>query len=591
MAKTVAIGVQDFAYLIENDCFYIDKTAFIKEWWNSGDSVTLITRPRRFGKTITMNMLDYFFSLKHADRSDLFENLRIWEDETFRKLQGTYPVIFLTFAGVKGKSYEDTVRTINYAIVKLFSQYEYLLDYEGLSEQERKQFGDIRVDMDEIQAGLALNLLSSLLEKYHGKKVLIFLDEYDTPLQEAYIQGYWDEMTAFIRSMFNNTFKTNSSLERAIMTGITRVSKESIFSDLNNLEVVTTTTDKYATAFGFTQEEVCRAVEEQGFDDRIEEDVKFWYDGFTFGTHTDIYNPWSIINFLDKGKFDTYWANTSGNGLVGKLIREADKGIKTDFESLMNGGYIEEKIDEQIVFEQLSGSRKAIWSLLLASGYLKVMKVSFSNISKPSYQLALTNHEVKCMFESLIEGWFEQSDDFSQFVCAMFSGDVRSMNHYMNRVALNTFSYFDTGNKPSGKEPERFYHGFVLGLLVDKAENYLVKSNRESGFGRYDVVMEPKDIKDAAVIMEFKVFDSQDGEKSLEDTAKNALKQINEKKYDTDLLQRGIAASNILKYGFAFEGEKCLIVKEPEEEQMKQQIKTGNRISNHPDHPGVRPAG
>ncbi|MBP3199810.1 MAG: AAA family ATPase, partial [Butyrivibrio sp.] len=255
MARTVAIGGQDFKELRENDVFYVDKTAFIKNWWENMDSVTLITRPRRFGKTLNMSMLNYFFSNQYAESGELFEGLDIWKEEKFHKLQGTYPVIFLTFAGVKGKTYRDTVQIIKIALAKLFSRYDYLMEYEGFGEKERNAFERICEDMDDVQAALSLNLLSTLLEKYYGKKVLIFLDEYDTPLQEAYIQGYWDEMTAFIRTMFNNTFKTNPSMERAVMTGITRVSKESIFSDLNNPIVVTTTSDLYATDFGFTEEE------------------------------------------------------------------------------------------------------------------------------------------------------------------------------------------------------------------------------------------------------------------------------------------------------------------------------------------------
>ena len=406
-------------------------------------------------------------------------------------------------------------------------------------------------------------MLCEWLYRYYDKKVIVLLDEYDTPMQEAYIHGFWDELTAYMRALFNNTFKTNQYLERAVMTGITRVSRESMFSDLNNLRVVTTTSDLYTTSFGFTEEEVFSAMDEQGISGTEKEKVKFWYDGFIFGSTPDIYNPWSVTMFLKEKKLDTFWVNTSSNGLVGKLIWESDQEIKTEFEKLLKGETIEKMIDEQIIFSRLSRNKNAIWSLLLAAGYLKVTGMERETPDNlPVYHLALTNHEVKLMFFSMIEEWFENGSGFSEFVSAMFKGDLRSMNHYINKVALQTFSYFDTGNKPSEKkEPERFYHGFVLGLLVDNANNYILKSNRESGFGRYDVVMEPKDVHDRAVIMEFKVFDEEDGEKTLEDTALNALQQIEEKKYDTDLLARGIPKDNILKYGFAFEGEKCLIRK------------------------------
>jgi len=563
MAREIAIGVQDFSNLIENNYFYMDKTAFIREWWNSGDSVTLITRPRRFGKTLNMSMLECFFSNKYEGRADLFEGLDIWKDEKLRKLQGTYPVLFLSFAGVKQTTYEKTRSLINELIVKLFIQYEWILKEDCITAKDRDFYARVSIDMDDATAALSINTLCGWLYRYYGKKCIVLLDEYDTPMQEAYVNGFWDELVAYTRALFNNTFKTNPSLERAVMTGITRVSKESIFSDLNNLTVVTTTSDRYARSFGFTEEEVFAAMDEQGIPESEKEKVKFWYDGFTFGKVPDIYNPWSVTMYLDERKYDTYWANTSGNGLVSKLIREGDKGIKTEFEKLLNGEFIEAKIDEQIVFSQLSGNRNAIWSLLLASGYLKVNEVIREDTNdEPLYRLSLTNFEVKRMFSRMIEGWFAQTGDFGEFVTAMFKGDVRGMNRYMNRVALNTFSYFDAGNKPSDQqEPERFYHGFVLGLIVEKSNDYLVKSNRESGYGRYDVVMEPKDKRDVAVIMEFKVFDSEDDERELADTAENALSQIEEKKYDTDLLQRGIPADNILKYGFAFEGERCLIKK------------------------------
>ena len=563
MARTVAIGIQNYADLREKNAFYIDKTAFIKEWWNNMDAVTLITRPRRFGKTLNMSMLECFFSDRYAGRSDLFEGLSIWEDEKFREIQGTYPVIFLSFAGVKGKDYPDTMMGIKKQIVKVFSGFSFLRGFEGLDENEREALAKIREDMNDVDAAYAINLLCTLLEKYYGKKTIVLLDEYDTPMQEAYVNGFWDELTAFIRMMFNNTFKTNPALERGIMTGITRVSKESIFSDLNNLKVVTTTSDAYATCFGFTEEEVFAAMDEQGIPEKEKAEVKRWYDGFTFGTVPDIYNPWSVIMYLDEQKFAPYWANTSGNRLVGKLLREGDRKVKMELETLLNGGCVEKEIDEQIIYNQLSQRKDAIWSLLLASGYLKVESIKRDTPEEvPVYVLSLTNLEIRYMFRNMITEWFDQSEAFSDFVSAMFAGDEMEMNDYMNEVALSTSSSFDTGKHPSGKkEPERFYHGFVLGLLVDKAKDYVVKSNRESGYGRYDVVMEPKDVKNIAIIIEFKVFDARRGEKDLEDTAKNALQQIEDKRYDADLLAKGIPAERIYKYGFAFEGENCLIRK------------------------------
>lgn len=561
MARTVAIGIQDFEQVITNDYFYIDKTDLIREWWESGDSVTLITRPRRFGKTLNMSMLEKFFSVEYAGKSELFEGLRIWENEKYHALQGTYPVISLSFARVKEVNYADTRDKICAILRNLYIKFSHLKDSDVLTDADRAYFDRIlAVEINNSDATSALYQLSDYLYRYYGKKVIIFLDEYDTPMQEAYVRGFWDELASFTRSLFNSAFKTNPYLERAVMTGITRVSKESIFSDLNNLEVVTTTSEKYETAFGFTEEEVFAALDECGYSDK-KEAVKCWYDGFIFGEHKDIYNPWSILNFLSKGKIEAYWANSSSNGLVSKLIREANKRIKMSFEVLLRGETIWCPIDEQIVYNQLDSSEGAIWSLLLASGYLKVLKKEEKEVAgrKTHYELKLTNEEVKDMFYDMVQAWFkEPNGSYNDFVDALLQGDLDAMNEYMNRVTMLMFSSFDTGTMPSGSQPERFYHGFVLGLMVDLSDRYIVTSNQESGFGRYDVMLEPKDKDEDAMILEFKVFHPRK-ESSLEDTVHSALAQIKEKQYETVLIARGIPSEHIRKYGFAFEGKKVLI--------------------------------
>lgn len=478
MQKVISIGKQNFVSLRENDCFYIDKTDLICKWWESKDEITLITRPRRFGKTLNMSMLNCFFSNQFTGREDLFKGLAVWKKEKYRKMQGTYPVIFLSFAAIKGSNYEDARDGIIMAINEAYSEHRYLLESNELTDGERKCFEELdyyaknpgikkQVANDTICN--AVKNLANCLSRYYKKKVIILLDEYDTPMQEAYLYGYWKEFTAFIRSLFNATFKTNPYLERAMMTGITRVSKESVFSDLNNLNVVTTTSTEYETCFGFSEEEVFQALEERGMNNQ-KKLVKSWYDGFIFGNTHDIYNPWSITNFLDKKQVRPYWADTSSNSMIDELIRKASTDIKEKMEELLQGKEIVVNFDEQIVFEQL--------------------------------------------------------DNYNQFMKALLSDDIDAMNYYMNQIIMTTFSYFDVGQN----EPERFYHGFVLGLIADQTDIYEIRSNRESGFGRYDVMMIPK-IKETkkypAIIMEFKV--------------------------------RNIKREEIHHYGFAFEGKKVLI--------------------------------
>ena len=553
MARTIAIGIQDFGDLIRKKCFYIDKTDFIKRWWENEDSVTLIARPRRFGKTLNMSMLEHFFSNRYEGDGELFEGLSIWTEKKYRRLQGTYPVISLSFASVKEKNYKQTKERICQILTDLYNKHIFLVNSGLLTEEEQRYFLNVDSDMNEITAAVAIHKMSDFLYRYYKKKVIILLDEYDTPMQEAYVNGFWEELVSFTRSLFNSTFKTNPYLERGIMTGITRVSKESVFSDLNNLKVVTTTSNEYATAFGFTEKEVFAAMDEFGMTEK--EKVKKWYDGFNFGEIHDIYNPWSILNLLDTGKFTTYWANTSANSLVGKLLREGSGKMKEQFEVLIQGGSIESEIDEQIVYDQLDDNEEAIWSLLLASGYLKVQKVDFE---EEIYQLRLTNYEVQRMFRNMIKGWFKKdSANYNDFVKALLLDDLDAMNEYMNRITGSIFSYFDTGKRESQSEPERFYHGFVLGLIVELQGRYVITSNRESGFGRYDVILEPCG-EENAIIMEFKVFNTRK-ENNLSDTLQAARAQIEAKQYEKVLIDHGVAPERIRKYGFAFEGKRVLI--------------------------------
>lgn len=558
MARAIGIGNQDFEIIRKEGYFYIDKTRFIKDWWDSGDSVTLITRPRRFGKTLNMSMVEKFFSVEHADGGEIFQGLTIWEYEKYREVQGTFPVLSLSFADIKETTFDETRKKICKIIQMAYNKFDFLLESGVLNENEKTDFQKISADMEDYMASLSLKMLSDYLCRYYGKRVIILLDEYDTPMQEAYVNGYWKELTEFTRSLFNSTFKTNPYLERAILTGITRISKESIFSDLNNLKVVTTTSSKYADSFGFTEEEVFAALEEYGLSGQKQQ-VKKWYDGFSFGERNDIYNPWSVISFLDERKVGTYWANSSSNSLVAKLIREGSPEIKMIMESLLRGGCFHTTFDEQIVFSQLDQGDSAVWSLLLASGYLRTVHYEFNILRrKAEFDLKLTNLEVQVMFEQMIGGWFEGCRRVNNaFLQALMMDDVKAMNVYMNKVTKEMFSYFDVGKKPSEEEPERFYHGFVLGMMVELSDRYVVTSNRESGFGRYDIMLEPKTPENHAVIIEFKV--QEESEKELSDTVQDALLQIEKKEYQTWLTAKGFPEGQIRKYGFAFCGKKVLI--------------------------------
>ncbi len=566
MPRKIGTGVQSFSKLRERGSFFVDKTEFISDWWNSDDDVTLITRPRRFGKTLNMSMLECFFSPEYAGRADLFEGLNVWNDPEMRGLQGSQPVIFITMAKIKGTTYEDFLRQMNTTMMSVYSRYEdFVSKSEKISADKKEIFRLMYMEMVEtmlkksekkVNTDLLIQsiaFLSELLSIHYGKNVIILLDEYDTPMVESYVNKYWDETAAFMRTFFNTTFKSNPYMYRSVLTGITRVSKESLFSDFNNIEICTLSAVKYQEYFGFTEEEVFAAMDEYGLTNKDE--VKYWYDGFTIGELKDIYNPWSVTNFLGKKKFAPYWANTSSNKLVSDLLREGDAELKSDFEYLLCGGTVTKQINEELVYSQLDKTRDSVWSLLTMSGYLKINSINGKN-----YELEIVNHETLEMFEGLISNWFAEGDRYSNFIKALLLNDLKYMNQFMNDLSVSMFSSFDTGKKPSEKtEPERFYHGFVLGLLVDLRDRYAVTSNRESGFGRYDVLLEPLDKeKDDAMIFEFKVIDK-DEEKTLEDTVAAALKQIEEKKYEQILIDKGVKKDRIRKYGFAFEGSRVLI--------------------------------
>lgn len=556
MTREIAIGQQDYAAIIEKNSFYVDKTFFIKDWWNDPTFCTVILRPRRFGKTLTMSMMEYFFSTKHAGRADLFEGLYIWEQEEFRALQGIYPVINITLADIKEKTHEGAINEIKLIIQSIFNSFTYLADSDKLTSIDKKRF-EAHIENPAVESlARSLRFLSELLYKHHGKKVLIFLDEYDTPMQEAFSSGYWNEIVEFIKNLFNATFKTNPYLEKSLITGITRVSKESIFSDFNHVSIVSTLSKQYETSIGFTEEEVFAAMDEYGLKEK--EKVKFWYDGFNFGNHSAMYNPWSIINYLKYQEFKPYWANTSSNGLVSLVLRQASPELKMEMERLLDGKSIKTSIDEQLIFDNLTGGGEDVstYSLLLASGYMTGTLLVNDEDEGEIYNIRITNHETRRMFKSLIKKWFSgRHNQYNRFVTALLAGSLEEMNYYMANVSSNVFSFFDTGINAA----ENFYHAFTLGLMVELRDRYIITSNRESGFGRYDIMLEPRNKNsDDAIIIEFKVFKEMH-EDTLKDTAAAALKQIEEKQYAVVLMEKGISAEKIRKYGFAFKGKDVLI--------------------------------
>ena len=561
MLQTVAIGVQRFTEIRENNIFYVDKTGFIKEWWESGDEVTVITRPRRFGKTLNMNMLENFFSIQYAGREDLFLGLEIWQYEEYRKLQGTWPVILISFAKIKPLSYDDAIEDISSYIVELYDRYSYVLNSNEISKVDRIYFNNILEGKLKYRLGNCLNVLSKVLNVYYGKKPIIILDEYDTPMHEAYSRGYWGEMVDFMHNLFNSSFKSNPYMNRAIMTGITRIGRESLFSDFNHANILTVFDDKYSQYFGFTENEVFKALDNYGLDEK--DKVKFWYNGFTIGSRHDIYNPWSIIKYLEKKRVGLYWVNTSRNTLLSNIIKSSDIDTKQDFEKLLMGESLTAYVDECVVFDDIQDNREAIWGLMIAAGYLRaeVLSEEFDEYANNKCLFSITNYETQCMFRNLIKNWFvKQKRAYNEFVAALLKADVKLMNIYMNQITSRIISYFDSGNSPSVNEPERFYHGLVLGLLVELRDRYTVKSNRESGYGRYDIMLEPKDaLNDDGIIIEFKVLDDSE-EKTLHDTANNAIKQITDMNYAAELMEKGLLAERIHFYGFAFQGKNVLIL-------------------------------
>lgn len=556
----VGLGYQNFLDFVCGKQFYVDKTHFIPEWLASDARITLITRPRRFGKSMLLSTVRTFFDPMHAGHPEYFEKLRVWKDTDSRRLFGTIPVISVSFGSCKGNHFEQAMRGVTLGLYNMYIQHEYLRESSKLNEEEKAEYRRIVASFSEQRTEyveISIQKLCELLYKHYGALPIILMDEYDTPLLEAYTDGYWDETINTFRQLFHTTFKENDFFYRAIITGVTRISKNSLFSDLNNLEVDTVTCDAYSDCFGFTEQEVMDAFKCQDID--TIRDVKAMYDGFTIGRHRDIYNPWSICNYMRQRELIGYWVNTSSNKLVGDIIRRHPVESKYEIERLMAGACVHKRINEGITFQYLEGDENSLWSLLLAVGYIKAENIVHS-VEGIECDVSVTNREVMAMFKTEILGMFHNGwSAYGRFAEALLAHKMELMNEYLQTITYTSISYFDVADGPKERTPENFYHGLVLGLIVSLRDRYRIVSNRESGRGRYDIAMYPLHENTDAFIMEFKVQDRKK-ETDLEQTAKNALQQIEDKNYAADLLAAGIPAERIYKLRFAFEGKDVLVV-------------------------------
>ncbi len=560
LSEKVGIGYQNFVDFRTNNFFYVDKTHFISEWVHKSPRISLITRPRRFGKSLMLSTVRTFFDPQYADHPEYFSKLKVWQDDLCRKLFGTIPVISVSFGGCKGRDYAQSMRGMMSSLNTMYNRHEYLLQSDALTDDDKNEFRRMKsalFDFDGSVVERSINTLCELVYKHYGKRPIILLDEYDTPLLEAYTGGYWDEMIETCRGLFHNSFKENELFDKAIITGVTRISRNSLFSDLNNIETYTVTDNDYSDCFGFTEQEVKDILKCQDSDAFNE--VKKYYNGFIFGRHKDIYNPWSISCFLDRGLFISYWINTSSNKIIGDIIRKHPLESKYEIEQLVAGNVVHKKINENITFQYMDGDENSLWSLLLSIGYIKADNV----VKYDEYtecDVSVTNLEVMSMFKTEIMGMMKNGTlYYNEFIKAMLKHDTERMEDVLLGITYPSMSYFDTGDSPQ-RAPENFFHGLVLGLIVALNDEYRIVSNRESGRGRYDIALYPLKPDMDAFIMEFKVFNAR-REKDLAETAANALLQIEERRYETDLVASGIARERICKLGFAFEGKDVIVAK------------------------------
>lgn len=555
MDKKIPIGISDFKELMQNKYYFVDKSLLIKEFIKINAKIVLIPRPRRFGKTLNMSMLKYFFQNTSEDNRKLFEGLSIEKEKDIMEMQGKYPVIFLSFKDEKHLNFENLEVSLKGLMSDIYLEHRYCLENPDLHEVEREYYNKVlRKELSLVELGDSLGKLSKFLHDYYNKKAIILMDEYDVPIQAGYVNGYYSEVISFMRNFLSAAFKDNIYLEKAMITGILRVAKESIFSGLNNLEVASILGYDFRDKFGFTEEEVNKFFKDYKIVKDIKE-VKDWYNGYVFGEET-IYNPWSVLNYAAKPRegLKPYWVNTSSNDLVNMLLAKGGEDVKKDLEVLIEGVEIVKYIDDNIVMNDIDKSSENLWSFLLFTGYLKAYEKERRGL-RDYYKLKIPNLEIKSLYIDIIENWFSASigkHRYEIMLNSLVSGDIKTFGKLLKQFVLNSISFFDVG----GYEGEKVYHAFVLGLLISLADTHEVLSNRESGYGRYDVMIIPKNKSNLGIVIEFKKLDIDDAE-TIEETADSALRQIEDKKYSNELIQRGI--QNIKELAIVFKGEEVFI--------------------------------
>ncbi len=544
--KGVGIGESDFKMLRMKKNYFIDKSLYIKDIIDNDSKVVLVTRPRRFGKTLNMSMLRYFFDCDCKGTKELFTGLKIMEQgEEYTSKLSAYPCIYMTMKDLNVKSFEYMIMQLKTAMMEIFFEKRYLLESD-IPEGERIIFNKIlAANVNELELLNSVKMLSKLLYNYHNQPVMLFIDEYDVPLQTAYVQGYYDEAIDFLRTFYVTTFKDNPYLQKTVLTGVSRVAKESIFSGANNFKVYTVLDDEFADDFGITSEEVDTALKDFGLEE-YKADVKKWYDGYRIGNVEGLYNPWSLLNYLTDKKLVPYWVNTSSNDLI-KLTLKNSLTVKEKMERLLKGEAIEVPINLETIIVGIENNEDNIWGLMLGTGYLKVVE----HVDSKKYKVKLPNYEIKTLFEDIIDNWFRNkvvNNDLESILQDLVNLNLHEFELKFRVLVEEMFSYMDVGKNTA----ENFYHAFVLGMLVGLKDSYYVNSNRESGFGRYDIMLEPHNKSQNSFIIEFKVADEMD-ETSLEQTVEKGKKQIEEKDYENSLKERGFG--NITKMVFAFKGK------------------------------------